>query len=309
MSPSETRTLEVQGVERSYRIFKPLGLGASQEVPLLFVFHGGSGDAKQAQRHFGFDNLAREKRFIVVYPEAVDGHWNDGRKGEKFASQDAQIDDVAYFRAVLAQVTHDHKVDSSRVYAMGASNGGMFVQRLALEETKTFAAVASTISSLPKPLKVGFKPKAPLSVLFMSGTEDPIMPFEGGEIVFYPFGGKKKRRWEKSRGQVLPVREAAQLWIAHNKIQTPEKDVLLPDLDGADGSQVRRRIWQGKDAQGPVVALYEIIGGGHTLPQLKSKAPKRVVGNTNGDINTQEVIWRFFAGKRRLVVEVTATDE
>ncbi|MDF1838114.1 MAG: PHB depolymerase family esterase, partial [Planctomycetota bacterium] len=154
-------------MERTYRVFQPTGLSGDRAAPLVFAFHGGSGNAKQAQRHYGFDVLAQKHGFLVVYPEAIDGHWNDGRNGEKFAVQNRTVDDVAYFRAVLKQVKADHKVDADRIYAMGASNGGMFVQRLALEETRTFAAVASTISSLPKPLKSDFKPKAPLSVLFL----------------------------------------------------------------------------------------------------------------------------------------------
>ncbi len=291
--------IQVQGIDRTYRSFIPPSAEKAKKAPLLFVFHGGAGDAKRAQKHFSFDKQAREHGFIVVYPEAIDGHWNDGRMGEKFASQDSKIDDVAYFRAVLAKVKIAHKIDEERIYAMGASNGGMFVQRLAVEETATFAAVASTISSLPKPLKQGFAPKAPLSVLFMSGTEDPIVPFDGGEVVFHLFGGNKKRRWEKSRGQVLPVREAAKLWVAHNKIKAPEQDVLLPDADTSDDCRIRRRLWQDKGSQAPAVLLYEIRGGGHTLPQLKSRVSKRVIGRTCEDINAQEVIWQFLADKKR----------
>lgn len=287
-------------MDRTYRSFRPATLKADQKAPLLFAFHGGSGTAKQAQRHFQLDPLARKHGFMVVYPEAVDGHWNDGRNGEKFRAQDLKIDDVAYFRAVLKEVKEAWSIDPERVYAMGVSNGGMFVQRLALEETGTFAAVASTISSLPKPLKQGFKPKAPLSVMFLSGTEDPLMPFEGGEVVFNLFGGNKKRRWKKSRGQVLPVREAAKLWVKHNAIQAPEKDTMLADSDPNDGCLVRRRTWAGE--KGPTVMLYEVVGGGHTLPQLKSKTPKRLVGKTCKDINTPGTIWAFFADKKRIKV-------
>lgn len=301
--PGETHAIEVQGTERTYRSFRPLSGKEATKVPLVFVFHGGGGDAKQAQEHFGFDKQARKNNFMVVYPEAIDGHWNDGRNGEKFAAQDAKIDDVAFFRAVLAEVKDQNIVDTDRIYAMGVSNGGMFVQRLAVEETQTFAAVASTISSLPEPLEQDFAPKAPLSVLFMSGTEDPIMPFDGGEVVFHLFGGKKKRRWEKSRGRVLPVREAAGLWVSHNKIKAEEQDKLLPDTDTTDECRIRRRLWQEKSSANPTVVLYEIQGGGHTLPQLKSKAPGRIVGPTSGDINTQDVIWQFFADKKRITPE------
>ncbi len=305
--PGETHIIEVEGVKRAYRSFRPPSGKEATKVPLVFAFHGGGGHAKQAQEHFGFEKQAREHGFMVVYPEGVNGHWNDGRKSEKFAEQDAEIDDVAYFRAVLAEVKEQHIVDTDRIYAMGVSNGGMFVQRLAVEESGTFAAVASTISSLPKPFRQGFAPKAPLSVLFMSGTKDPIMPFDGGEVVFNLFGGNEKRRWKKSRGQVLPVREAAKLWVAHNKITAVEEDELLPDVDTTDKCRIRRRLWREKASANPSVVLYEVQGGGHTLPQLKSKARSRIVGPTSGDLNTQDVIWKFFADKKRIAPKAEET--
>ncbi|MDF1839091.1 MAG: hypothetical protein P1V35_14580, partial [Planctomycetota bacterium] len=80
-----------------------------------------------------------------------------------------------------------------------------------------------------------------------------------------------------------------------------EQDTRLADVDPTDGCRVRQRIW--KSEKGPTVVLYEIENGGHTLPQLKSKIPKRLVGRTCQDIHTTETIWAFFADKKRRKAE------
>jgi polyhydroxybutyrate depolymerase len=297
--PGEECRFELGKVERSYRVYRPEKMDAKQPVPVVFAFHGGAGDAKQAQGQLGLDALARQKNFMVVYPEALNGHWNDGRKSERFAEQDASIDDVAYFRALLAKLRKEHGLDTERIYALGVSNGGMFVQRLALQETRTFAAVASVISSLPEPLQQGFMPKAPLSVLFMSGTEDPIIPYKGGEVVLELFG----LGGGKSRGHVLGVEASAKLWALHNGAKAQASTQFMPDIDPADGTRVRRHLWAGGKAGAPEVLLYQVLGGGHTLPQLGSKAPERLVGKSSGDLKSMETIWHFFENKRRLKAE------
>jgi polyhydroxybutyrate depolymerase len=213
----------------------------------------------------------------------------------QFAVQDAKSDNLTYFRGILNRVKAQHSVDSKRIYAMGLSNGCMFVQRLVLEETETFAAAASTITRLPEAPESGFQPKAPLSVLFISGTEDLIMPFHGGVVVFHIFRGNEKRRWEQSQGRVVPVRKAAQRQVGRSKIGTPEKDSLLPGSNPSDGFQMQRHLWR-DDTNGPSVVLYGIIGGGRTPPKIETRTPDRLVGKTCAALYTTKLLWQLIAG-------------
>jgi poly(3-hydroxybutyrate) depolymerase len=58
-----------------------------------------------------------------------------------------------------------------------------------------------------------------------------------------------------------------------------------------DGSFVEGRIWAGRS--GPDVVLYSVIGGGHSIPHPRLRAP-RIIGPSNPDINGPREIWAFF---------------
>lgn len=295
----ESHAVLVGETQRDYLEHIPAKLDIGKPAPLLLLFHGGGGSAKQAKNTYGFDRIADKHGVVIAFPNAIDGHWNDGRESEKFKEHDATIDDVAYAMKVISDMQRRHKIDATRIYAVGLSNGGMFVQRLAIEQTNSFAAVASIISSIPEPLKESFAPEVPLSVLFMNGTEDPIVPYAGGEVVLNLF--PRLAREQPSRGHVLSTEESAALWAKRAGLTGEPTIKQLPDLKRRDDSTIEVHTWSDEESNHEVV-LYRVLGGGHTLPGRKSRMPARVVGKTCRDINAQEAIWSFLAPKRRTVV-------
>lgn len=62
---NSVHTLDVDGAGRSYRLYKPVGLPSS--APLVVMLHGGFGSAKQAERSYGWDELADSEKFLVAY--------------------------------------------------------------------------------------------------------------------------------------------------------------------------------------------------------------------------------------------------
>ena len=295
---SKTIPIRIGEVKRSYIEYVPKQLEPESPAPLLLLFHGGGGTAKKAERAFGFDVIADQHGILLAYPDGIEGHWNDGRGGAKFKAQDAQVDDLAYAASVIGDMKKRHRVDPDRIYAMGVSNGGMFVQRLAIEQSETFAAVASIISSIPEPLGQSFHPKHPVSVLFMNGTEDPLVPFEGGEVVVQLFPRFGKTDKQKGRGRVLGVEQAVGLWVELDQLGEEPRSELLPDTDAKDGAHIEALTWSSPSSKREV-KLIKVIGGGHTLPGSRSFMPERIVGRTCGDIQAATTVWDFLEDKRR----------
>jgi polyhydroxybutyrate depolymerase len=126
-------------------------------------------------RFTGFDEIAASRGFIVAYPESVNTHWNDTRAL-------SPADDVGFVRALIAEVERAYPVDHARVYATGISNGGFFSQRLACDLSDQIAAVASVAATMPETLVPVCHPSRSVSVMFIQGTADPLVPIEGGAI-------------------------------------------------------------------------------------------------------------------------------
>ena len=83
----------------------------------------------------GFNEVAREHKFAVVYPNGP---------GRRFAFLDSQErDDVARVIDTIEDVAAALPIDRSRIYLTGASNGGFLTIRMACLEPQVFAAAAS----------------------------------------------------------------------------------------------------------------------------------------------------------------------
>src|SRR5215207_4788758 len=59
------------GRDRTYQLYVPPNLTPGEPVPLLVALHGGTGWGTQFEHNSGFDQLADQRGFIVVYPDGV----------------------------------------------------------------------------------------------------------------------------------------------------------------------------------------------------------------------------------------------
>ncbi len=63
---STLHTMNFGGLDRSYRLYIPAGLASP--APLAVMMHGGFGSAQQAERAYGWDELADSAKFVVAIP-------------------------------------------------------------------------------------------------------------------------------------------------------------------------------------------------------------------------------------------------
>ncbi|POY06589.1 polyhydroxybutyrate depolymerase, partial [Mycobacterium kansasii] len=95
-------TIDVGGVQRSYRLYKPAGL--PRAAPLVVMLHGGFGSARQAERSYDWDELADSEKFVVAYPDGLNRAWNANGGGCCGRSAREGVDDVAFVNAAVAAV-------------------------------------------------------------------------------------------------------------------------------------------------------------------------------------------------------------
>jgi polyhydroxybutyrate depolymerase len=278
------KVIKVGDLNRTYYLHVPQDLPKHKAAPLVLMFHGGGGTPAFAERESKFSELADREHFVVVYPEGMGKSWNDGRDDKTVAAQRDNTDDLGFVAALIDDVAKEYKIDAKRVYATGISNGAIFSHFLAANLSSRIAAIAPVAGGIAARWSERFNPDKPLSVLILQGVDDPLVPFEGGDI-------KLTRRIK--RAGIIATEEAVKKWVQHNGAQRQAVIEKLADKDPRDGCRVKKLTYpQGKD--GTEVMLYRLEGAGHTWPGGLQYLPKMIIGKVCRDINGTEVIWQFF---------------
>ncbi len=286
----ESETLRYGGIERFYDLYVPDGLDDTP-VPLLIVLHGGtqSNDVLKGGAALELRVLADRDRFVLALPNGTSSangtsgasgsfNWNDCRSDAGPA--DTAADDTGFVAALIDALAERYPVDSERVYATGASNGGMMVYRLALELSSRIAAVAASIANQPANSECPDAPEQPLSVLIMNGTADAIMPWGGGQV-----GG--------NRGLVVSAETTRDFWRERLGTAPDAQRSEFPDLDPDDGGIVTKDLYAG-GRDGSSVVFYTVNGGGHVPPSIAYPAG----GAQNHDVEAVHEFWTFLAAQR-----------
>lgn len=173
------RQWRVNGLRREALVYVPPAPRNSRPnpAPLVFVFHGHGGTARNAVRQFALHEHWPEA--AVVYMQGVPTPAKlvdpDGKKnGWQVHAGDFGDRDLHFFDAVLRSMRQDHLIDSDAIFATGHSNGGVFTYFLWAERGDVLAAVAPSAAFIPPDSLAKLKPKA---VLHAAGRKDDLVKF------------------------------------------------------------------------------------------------------------------------------------
>lgn len=169
------REWQVDGLAREALISIPDN-AKDKPVPLVFAFHGHGGNMRQVARSFHIHTEWPEA--MVVYMQGLNtpGQLTDpeGKKpGWQKAVGDQNDRDLHFFDAVLKSLKDEYKVDETRIYSTGHSNGGGFTYLLWSARSDVFAAMAPSGSAALK-LRGTLKP---LPVFHIAGENDPLVRY------------------------------------------------------------------------------------------------------------------------------------
>jgi polyhydroxybutyrate depolymerase len=147
-------------------------------VPLVVDFHALSGSGSQQSASSPFPDVTDAEGAIMAFPTGLAGPsgeaWNIG------PCCVANADDVAFAKALVAQISTTACIDPRQVYATGFSMGGGMAHYLACHAADVFAAVAPSAFDLLQENVADCLPSRPITVIAIRGNADPLVPYEGG---------------------------------------------------------------------------------------------------------------------------------
>lgn len=277
LHPGATRSVQVDGLERTYVVHLPKGHDGTTPLPVVLAYHGATMNGAMMAWFTGLCDKADAAGFIAVFPDGTGAKssfwWNAGNCGGPAMRNN--VDDVGFTRALLDDLRQSHPVDSEKVYATGISNGALMAYRLAAELSERIAAIAPVAGSVGTD---SVRPSRPVPVLHLHGTADEFTPFGGGR------GAKSI-----SRTDFRSVEESIETWVKINGCdEHPARDVL-----SQPGDELRvTRTTYGSGTNGSEVVLIVIEGGGHTWPGMNSHLA--MLGPSAMNISANDLIWEFF---------------
>lgn len=263
----------------------------SSSAPVVVLLHGQrssrsdiEGGARRAAPYRQWQAIADANQLLLLIPqgsEGPNGHagWNDCRAD---AAGNPEVDDVAFVTAALAATVEDYAGDADRVFAVGTSNGGHMAIRLAMEQPEAFSGIGVVAAGMPSNSTCPDS-DAPVSSLFMWGTEDPLAPYDGGAMA-------------GDRGEIMSAESSIRYWVERNGTSSTPTATAFADIDAQDASIVERLVYE-DGTDDTRVALYRVDGGGHTEPSIAEQYRRlflRVVGEQNHDIEMAVEVWQFF---------------
>ncbi len=236
---------------RPYDVKKSSKYDGSKAVPLVLSLHGYTATAKIHESYFELAAVAEEKNFLVALPDGKkdtlgNQYWNASDACCDFYQ--SKVDDVAYLKAVIADMKARFNVDSKRVYVVGHSNGGFMAHRLACEMSNEIAAIVS-LAGVSYTDTSKCTPTEPVAVLQVHGDADQTVVYTGGKFFTsspsYPGAKATVAMWAQKNGCDATLNA------------TPEKLDLDKGLAGSETSVARHTCTKG------AAELWTIAGGAH----------------------------------------------
>lgn len=251
--PIERITITSGGLNRDYLLYVPDVI--QQPATLVVMVHGGGGSAQMASQEFGWNQLADQYGFVVLYADALNATWNAGDCCGRAVQMN--IDDVGYLSDAIADARSRISPEITKVAMVGMSNGGMLTYRYACE-----VGGLDVIGVVSATLVTDCDDPPPVSVMHVHGLADTNVPFDGSP----GDGVGKVDGW--------PIEDVNALWRTTDECQPPTETT-------ADGIHTSIA----ECAQGREVVLVTLDGVDHSWPHSQRAGSE--------GYRTTEELWAF----------------
>jgi polyhydroxybutyrate depolymerase len=262
------------GDERTYRLHVPPSYDPRRPTPLVISMHGGALWGAAQMEMSGWNTVADEHGFIVVYPSGLrtagPRAWRSGQGGPTSR-------DVRFIGDLIDALGASYNIDPARIYADGVSNGGGMAFLLSCTLGGRIAAVGMVGPALFLPWSGCHDRARPVPMVLFHGTAERFAPYHGGRTAL------SRAVAPDLLNPSIPTFTAT--WARRNRCApSPVESRVAADVTRLDYTGC---------ANGADVALYTIHDGGHTWPG-GGEQPEWFAGRTTHSVSASREAWAFF---------------
>jgi polyhydroxybutyrate depolymerase len=258
------------GLKREYLVYVPASYDGARPVPLVISMHPAMSWPSSQMNITHWNDLADQNGFIVVYPAGTG--FSPKTWFMRGKETPGRMPDVIFISNLIDTLTRKYRIDTTRIFADGMSNGGgmAFVLSCTLADRIAAVGMVSAARSLDWSWCTDNRP---VPVIAFHGTADPVVPYEGGRTPVGP--------------DIFPsVLTFTANWARRNRCgANPIESRLAEDVT---------RLEYTRCADSASVVLYTIVGGGHQWPGGRP-LPAFLVGPYSRSIDATSIMWAFFA--------------
>lgn len=187
--------ITVDGKTRKYWLYVPASVAGKKDVPVVFSLHGRYNNYNPNEGGKPvFTSLAKEKGFIVVYPQGRNGGSDQDKKdypgdwyyafggGTGWEATGKENADTKFIKALVEKIQSDYNasnsnisVDPKRFYLCGFSMGGMMTYACAKVLNGTFAAYGSCGGFPLNEFHLNLATKQPVPFIHLHGDKDGVV--------------------------------------------------------------------------------------------------------------------------------------
>lgn len=177
-----------QDLPRPYHVNIP-GNPDNRKLPVLIFLHGNGGNAKGAMSAFLKQHPTMATRYVMVFPDGYLKSWN-------ISAERSKADDRKFIEAIVEKLAACDNVQPDNFTIMGNSNGAALANQLAIESRlpniRNYVTAVSPLNELQHDGR-HFKakgddniyqavatPRTGARLMNISGTEDHLIPYQGG---------------------------------------------------------------------------------------------------------------------------------
>jgi polyhydroxybutyrate depolymerase len=229
----ESRSTTVGDSEREFLVQFPAEI--SGLTPVIIDFHGGGVSAIDQYFSSNFSRLSDRQEVVLVYPQANEStgsvwntlHLQDGNKV-------AEVDDFSFIGSIIETLKLDPRVDASKIYVSGYSNGAAMAYQIACHLNSDIA---------------GF---VVMSGLFPVEDEHPCLITHETPGIIVNGARDRERPLSGIEGYTRSVREGASWWA----LQNGASEGVIETYAG-----VERTVYE--SASGTQIQLFVVENGEH----------------------------------------------